>query len=85
MLDALGNPIVFGNTYSVSIADVGSGPESVSICQGVAIKVTPAGKVTLGLSQITSVYNGDRISHKPEKKTQSSYWAGMLYPVRLEI
>lgn len=79
MLDAFGAKIVFGSTYSVSIGDVGSGPEHISICQGIARKVTPAGKVTLEIIEIVSVIKGVRKTTIPEKKTQASYWPGMLY------
>lgn len=79
MLDAFGAKITFGSTYSVSIANVGSGPEFVSICQGIASKTTPAGKVTLDITEMISVIKGVRTVTIPKKKTQASYWPGMLY------
>ena len=77
MKDALGNEIVFGDRYAVSERCTGG---LVVTNVGIAVKVTPHGKVTLQLEYGLS-HGVPIVKHIPQKPSKYSVLPGLLFKV----
>ena len=83
ILDALGNPIVFGKTYGYSTNSSGISKTTI----GSAVKFTKTGKVTLNIVQVKKFLYDEAIDSTSCIVTpaeQVSMRGFMLFPVELK-
>jgi len=77
MKDALGNDIVFGEKYAVSERCTGG---LVVTNIGIAVKVTPGGKVTLQAERAL-IHDAEIEVRIPEKPMKYSVLPGLLFKI----
>lgn len=83
MNDALGNPIVIGNSYGTSVSYDGKHSSVV----GIAERITDAGNVTLRITKRVRMERGVMVDSKglnewgEKAKATVSYNPGFLFPV----